>query len=233
MGYRGYSETYDYDDVNVAIPPTLPAGIKQHVFVTHDESTFYANDHQQYAWLEKNESFILPKSQGRSIMISEFHCPCHGTMRAVINGRTMTSRVVFYPGAAYQGYWTSDHMIAQLTDVLELFEYLHEGMVGVFLFDQSSNHKAYAKNALVASRMNMGPHEVPENEVKVRDTFFNTNEGVQKTQTFYKRKNFDYPEFRKLQCSKLNKITKIAKINKIFDNVHAVSFFYSNHYIFF
>lgn len=85
MTYREYSETYEYDDVSVGIPPTFTGDIKQHVFVTHDESTFYANDHQKYAWLEKTESFILPKSQGRSIMISEFHCPCHGTMRGVIS----------------------------------------------------------------------------------------------------------------------------------------------------
>ena len=81
MQYREISETYSYDDVSIAIPPVLPANVKQHVFVTHDESTFYANDHQQYAWLEENENFIPLKSQGRSIMISEFYCPCHGTMR--------------------------------------------------------------------------------------------------------------------------------------------------------
>lgn len=226
MEYLGYSETYDYDDVSVAIPPTLSIGIKQHVFVTHDESTFYANDHQQYAWLEKTESFILPKSQGRSIMISEFHCPCHGTMRAVINGKSMTSRVVFYPGAASQGYWTSEHMIIQLKDVLELFKFLHVGMVGVFLFDQSSNHKAYAKDALVASRMNMGAHEVPKHEVKVRDGFYTDNQGVGKSQSFYVERNFDYPEIQKLKFSKASREIKRVKADKIFNDVHAVSFFF-------
>lgn len=172
MEYRGFSETYGYEDVSVAIPPALPNNVKQHVFVTHDESTFYANDHQKYAWLKATENFIMPKSQGRSIMIAEFQCPCHGTMRAVINGKEMISRVVFYPGATSEGYWTSDHMIVQLKDVLELFEFLHEGMVGVFLFDQSSNHKAYAKDALVATRMNMNATEVSRDDVKVRNMVF-------------------------------------------------------------
>jgi hypothetical protein len=225
MEYREYSETYSYEDVSIVVPPTLPPNVKQHVFVTHDESTFYANDHQQYAWLEESESFILPKSQGRSIMISEFHCPCHGTMRAVINGKAVTSRVVFYPGAAYQGYWTSEHMIAQLQDVLELFKLLHTGMVGVFLFDQSSNHKAFAKDALVASRMNMGAHEVSKNEVKVRNGFYTNNQGVKKIQSFYVEKNYNYPEVRKVQLSKVDRATKAAKINELFNNIHAVSFF--------
>lgn len=88
--------------------------------------------------------------------------------------------MVFYPGAANQGYWTSEHVIIQLKGVLMLFEFLHEGMGGVLLFDQSNNHKAYAKDALAASRMNMGAHEVDKDEVKVRDGSYTDNAGVQK-----------------------------------------------------
>lgn len=226
MLYREFSETYSYDDVSIAIPPVLPANVKQHVFVTHDESTFYANDHQQYVWLEESENFILPKSQGRSIMISEFHCPCHGTMRAIIDGKPMTSRVVFYPGAPHQGYWTSEHMIIQLRDVLLLFSVLHEGMTAVFLFDQSSNHKAFAKDALVASRMNMGGHEIEENDVKVRDgryTVVVDNQSVEKSQSFYVERNFNYPELQKLRSSKISRADKVVKFDAIMKNVHPVS----------
>ncbi|KAG2231563.1 hypothetical protein INT48_002979, partial [Thamnidium elegans] len=194
MLYREYSETYSYDDVSIVIPPILPTNVRQHVFVTHDESTFYANDHQQYAWLEETENFCLPKSQGRSIMISEFHCPCHGTMRAMINGKPMTSRVVFYPGAPHQGYWTSEHMITQLKDVL------------------SSNHKAFAKDALVASRMNMGGGEVKEDDVKVRDgryTVVVDSQSVEKRQSFYVERNFNYPELQKLRFSKISRADKV------------------------
>lgn len=56
-----------------------------------------------------DESFCLPKFQGGSIRISESHCPCHDT------------RVVFYPGASNEGYWTSKHVIKQLMNVLVFF----------------------------------------------------------------------------------------------------------------
>jgi hypothetical protein len=41
-------------------------------------------------------------------MVSEFQCNCHGTMRGTVNGKYMTSRHLFYPGAANEGYWTSE-----------------------------------------------------------------------------------------------------------------------------
>lgn len=116
MEYYEYCEKYDEMDVEKVSPPVHMNGKKQHVFVTHDESTFYANDYQKYAWVENDESYCLPKSQGRSIMISEFQCPCHGTMKGYINGKFITSRVIFYPGAQYQGYWKCEHMLAQLRD---------------------------------------------------------------------------------------------------------------------
>ena len=138
MGYLELSQQYDPNDVSVEVPLVLPVGQKQHVLVTHDESTFYANDYQKQAWLENDESYCLPKSQGRSIMISEFHCKCHGTMRATIDNKIMTSRKIFYPGAASEVYWTSSHMLEQLQDVLVIFAFLLKQSIGVFSFDQGS-----------------------------------------------------------------------------------------------
>ncbi|OAD70636.1 hypothetical protein PHYBLDRAFT_69527 [Phycomyces blakesleeanus NRRL 1555(-)] len=111
MEYYQYSEKYDNVTPSLVSYPQLPEGVKQHVFVTHDESTFYANDYQKYAWVEDGESYCLPKSEGRSIMISEFQCPCHGTMRGYVGDQYKTSRVVFYPGAQYEGYWKKYEVI--------------------------------------------------------------------------------------------------------------------------
>lgn len=190
MEYYSYSEKYDDDDAAVVIPPELPQGIKQHVFVTHDESTFYANDYQKYAWIQDDESYCLPKSQGRSIMISEFQCPCHGTMRGTVNGKPATSRVIFYPGASFEGYWKSEHMHDQLQNtVIPLFKQLHPNMMAVFLFDQSSNHKAFAEDALVAAKMNMNPIEIKNDD---------SPQGKFRDQSFYVFKNFDYAEQQKV-----------------------------------
>lgn len=226
MEYQRYSGTYGYEDVSVATPPPLSANIKQPVFVTHGESTFYANDYQQCAWLESIESFIMPKPQGRSIMISEFQCPRHGTMRAVIDGKEMISRVVFYAGAAYQSYWTSENMIAQLRDVLALFNFLHEDMVTVFLFDQSSNHKAFAKDALVANIIYINACEIFDNDVKVRNGFYIDEESGIKERNFYVEQEYDYPALVKVQFSKIDRSTKSAKIYEIVNKILPVSFIF-------
>lgn len=55
------------------------------VMVTHDESTFYANDYKQVMWLEGDESVLRKKGLGGSLMVSEFQCACHGTMRSKVN----------------------------------------------------------------------------------------------------------------------------------------------------
>ena len=230
MKYLEYTETYSDDDVSFAIPPVLPANVRQHVFVTHDESTFYANDYQKNAWIEDSENYCLPKSQGRSIMISEFHCPCHGTMRATVDGVPMISRVIFYPGAGYNGYWTSAHMANQLKDVLVLFSALHKDMTAVFLFDQSSNHKAFSQDALVASRMNLNGHELDKEAIKVRDGYFYrldiNRKKIRQDQNFYVNKEFDYTEYQKLVFNeKLDRQTRADKFHEILKNVHPVSNF--------
>jgi hypothetical protein len=208
MEYRQYSESYDPIDVNVVVPPVLPSGVKQHVFVTHDESTFYSNDYQKQAWTEEDESYCLPKSQGRSIMISEFQCSCHGTMRGEIDGEEVSSRTVFYPGANFDTYWKSENMVEQLTTkVMPLFKLLHPDMIGVFLFDQSSNHKAFSEDALVASKMNMNPTEIKEDYETIQGKFrqgyyYNPNLEEVVDHSLYIETDYDYIEEQKVYSDK-------------------------------
>ncbi|CAG8675614.1 7579_t:CDS:2, partial [Paraglomus brasilianum] len=56
------------------------------------------------------------------------------------------------------GYWKAEHMIEQLMNrAIPIFEIIHPGCIGVFCFDQSTNHNAMAEDALVVTRMNLGP----------------------------------------------------------------------------
>jgi hypothetical protein len=56
-------------------------------------------------------------------------------------------------------------MVQQLKeDALPLFELLHPGCKAVFLFDNSCNHRAYADDALVASRMTLNENPWPNSE---------------------------------------------------------------------
>ena len=155
MQYRERMETYKSDAVETVIEPALLASAqKKLVLVTHNESTFYANDGKQTLWLQEGETVLRNKSPGQSIMISEFQCPCHGTMRSA----AWTSRTYFYAGTNREGYWTSKDMLKQLTeDAIPLFEILHPDAQAVFIFDQSSNHNAYPRDALLAHNMSKAP----------------------------------------------------------------------------
>ncbi|KAG2220736.1 hypothetical protein INT45_007348 [Circinella minor] len=149
-----FMHEWGYVYQTVIEPALLASGQKKLVLVTHDESTFYAYDGKQTLWLQEGETVPRNKSPGQSIMISEFQCPCHGTMRSA----AWTSQTYFYAGTNREGYWTSKDMIKQLTeDAIPLFEILHPDAQAVFIFDQSSNHNAFPRDALLAHNMPKAP----------------------------------------------------------------------------
>ena len=57
---------------------------------------------------------------------------------------------------------------------IPIFEILHPGCIGVFCFDQSTNHNAMAEDALVVTRMNLGP---AKKQAKLRDGWYINKEG--------------------------------------------------------
>lgn len=74
---------YEGENMETVVPPTEEnlAGDKEVIFITHDETTFYANDCNTSMWMEGAKQKIRPKSVGTSLMVSGFVCPCHGFMR--------------------------------------------------------------------------------------------------------------------------------------------------------
>jgi hypothetical protein len=183
MDYKKRMDSYTGEYEEIVVPPTNNR-LQKIVMVTHDESTFYAHDGKETVWLLDDEHPILKKGQGLSIMVSEFQCPCHGTMRY----GDKISRTLFYAGANRDGYWTSQDMVKQLDEVVPLFESLHPGCLGLFLFDQSSNHNAYPANALVASRMTLRPKKVTPNDIyNFKNTqFYDTLINRPRQQSLYK-----------------------------------------------
>ena len=53
-------------------------------------------------------------------------------------------------GSVVDGYWTNDRFLRQVTKVVEIAElkYPSQGHSLVFIFNQSSNHSAFAEEAL-------------------------------------------------------------------------------------
>ena len=175
---------YSGPDCMTVTPPTLGPGQKEHVLVVHDESTFYTNDDEKYEWCEDGKGHSLKfKNAGGSVNSSRFLSEKSGLVRMTDEqyakykqdnpgGRLpQDSGVEMKCGSKYatsntgkkmlgvehDGWWTNDLMIAQLKQAIDIFEITQPDQIGVWLFDNSTGHNAFAEDALIANRMNSLP----------------------------------------------------------------------------
>lgn len=114
-------EDYDGDEMERVIEPNVERNsAKKRVMLNHDESIFYANDGKEKGWFLEGETQINGKGLGLSIMVSEFQCPCQGTMRHY----GMISRTLFYAGANLDGYCGYEDMVKRYKSRLSQFSRL-------------------------------------------------------------------------------------------------------------
>ena len=57
------------------------------------------------------------------------------------------------------GYFTNDHLIAQVDRNIDIFEWIHSDATALFLFDNAPSHRKVADDALNADKMNVSPGE--------------------------------------------------------------------------
>ena len=121
------------------------------VLIFHDECTFTANDGPRKSWVLDGSHKLRKKGAGRGIHRSDFICNTVGWLQE--GGQSLEY------GKNHEGYWTGEMLAKQLKDkAIDAFEAAHPpGTLGIFIFDNSSGHSVYANDALVASRMNVGP----------------------------------------------------------------------------
>lgn len=162
MDYRKRMRQWEGENMEILIEPKdedVQLGkVKELVMVTHDESTFYANDDRVVNWKAHDESYIKKKGPGLSIMVSDFLCACHGSLKldeqtAKDLGIPARARDYLEAGKNREGYWRSEDMVKAVEKAVIIFEHLHPGCQGLFVFDQSTNHNAYSSDALVVNRM--------------------------------------------------------------------------------
>ena len=148
----------------VSRPPNLGVDEKELVWVVQDECTFATHDARKMVWQEDGRPPIRPKGQGRSIMVSEFLCPCHGRMQS--NG--VSTVEILELGASHEGYWDNKNVVKQLLKVIPIFNELHPGKTALFTFDNSTNHRAKAEDALVIGRLKLSDG-FPSKRIKGQD----------------------------------------------------------------
>ena len=63
------------EEGHMIMPQNHPPGQRPLVVVTHDESTFSANDGSWRLWMENGKPPLRPKAGGKGLMISDFLTP--------------------------------------------------------------------------------------------------------------------------------------------------------------
>jgi transposase len=157
LGLTDQMRFYCGDDMQTVEAPSSDVA-SEVVWVTHDESIFYANDDGGKGWHDEKSPDLQKKGRGRSIMVSDFLCPCHGRLFNMVDGVKIYTTQVLEVGKNHEGFWTSEHVVRQVGDAVVLaFAAMHPGATGLFTFDQSTNHAAFAADALRATSMGMKP----------------------------------------------------------------------------
>jgi len=129
--------------------------------------------------VKSRELPLRKKGNRRLIMISEFLLEECGRLK--LNSQQIQenpsilqeAHIYLQPGKNQDGYWTNEHLINQIQiKVIPIFEILFPNCIGLFAFDNSSNHAAFKSNALVANKMNLKPRR---KQPKMKDTIFRSN----------------------------------------------------------
>lgn len=96
---------------------------------------------------------------------------------------------LIFAGVNRDRYWAFKDMKRQLTeDPIPLFEKPHPNCQALFVFDQSSNHNAYAENAKVATRFNLNDKMINGVEdVVITPGWFLREDGTKVSHHFYDR----------------------------------------------
>ena len=107
----------EWDETGNQLIKELPFGEKEKILVTHDESTFNANDGKRRMWIQGDAQPLRQKSKGRGIMVSEFMTPrgrlclpdnCKDSI--TINGQ-QPIQATEYLEYGQDNYWTGEKMV--------------------------------------------------------------------------------------------------------------------------
>ena len=129
-----------------------PKNKRPYVEIVHDESCCNANDDQSSEWVPIGGSPKLKKkSLGKGIMVSLFLTEICGPLRDPDTKKLCVRYLEYGKGK----WWRSANMVEHTRDAIRIAEKLFPWAQLIFRFDNSSNHKKFASDALNVQKMNV------------------------------------------------------------------------------
>ena len=183
-----------YDPVSKTLKIYPNPVVRPIILVTHDESTFNANDGTRYGWTSGGGQPLRPKGRGKGIMVSAFMTPV-GLLRLPpdltdevlvslhpdwprLEDGSLVRESVQYLEYEKDNYWDGDKMVKQAIAAAHLFKFIYPQCRALFAFDNAASHCAFSPDALVASKMNLRPGG---KQPRMKDGWFG---GVRQSMTF-------------------------------------------------
>ncbi|KIK12901.1 hypothetical protein PISMIDRAFT_32293, partial [Pisolithus microcarpus 441] len=160
LGYRWkkekcgqYSDGHECSAVEYS---TMSPGSRYVVVWFHDESTFYANDCHKVRWEHVDEDALpQPKGDGAAIMVAHFVSADYRFLQSP-DGKE-SARILFRAGKSRDGYYSSNDILKQATQAMDILEKHFPGEDHIFIFDNATTHLKHAENALSACHMPKNP----------------------------------------------------------------------------
>ncbi|KAF0493368.1 dde family endonuclease [Gigaspora margarita] len=115
------------DNMEIVINSEISEENQIHILVTHDECTFYANDSCSSVWAPLGIQLLHKKGMGKALMVLKFLTEICGHFTITL---TEINELNLPP--------------TFLQKAIPIFEATHPNCIGVFAFDNSTNHSAFA-----------------------------------------------------------------------------------------
>lgn len=212
------------------LPLSLPVSAQlEHILVVQDELIFHINDRSCSAWLAANQQMLQQKGNGRAIHVSDFLNEKLETGRLSLLPSQLTehnkllaehrlvvtdARKIIYLGKGKDDWWDMAQLLVQVESAINIFEYIHLGAIGIFVFDCSLAHEALSDDALNVNNMNAKPggkQNILHNTVIPNDIPSPRHTGIKDTHGHFQSMVFpdNHPDPK--LCSKLKGMMQVLR----------------------
>ncbi|CAG8807959.1 3058_t:CDS:2 [Cetraspora pellucida] len=151
------------EDMKIVINPEISEEQQVHIFVTHDECTFYTNDSYPSVWTPLGMPPLHKKEIDKSLMVSEFLTETYDHLTITLKKIDKLNLlpiflqeacVIIKPDKNDKGWWNGSNLLTQVANkAIPIFEATHLNCIGVFIFNNSTNHSAFANDMLCAKKI--------------------------------------------------------------------------------
>ncbi|CAG8652782.1 346_t:CDS:1, partial [Diversispora eburnea] len=100
-------------------------GEKEHIWITHDESTFHTYNEPHAMWGPKEEQPLRKKGLGLGVHVSDFLTKTNGPLKDDYKEACVTMVI----DMRHDGFWDTKKLLEQVKRTINIFERTHPGCI--------------------------------------------------------------------------------------------------------